>query len=837
MESHLIIGVGRIGEKVLCEMRKRVYEVFADNRQTDVLLDYLSVTFDDYGLNDAEWNCWGEDVRLYPSQKMKTHHAYIPDEFLALIEQRVHGLKAYYGEDNGITIHLFMDIEWLKDSNFLKRLYGLIRPLVERVRSYFYISDLEKSHIYIRDINDLTHEFKEIQAYMFTNQACLFSNRDEMGIPLNEDVVSIEITELLFRYIYERSDRLEWQKSTVDRVGLIFELQKTETGKDIHTCNLITMGLKRLVYPNSKIQWYAEKKVLYAQYLGMIYNQWESGKGYVKSTVDDAYIKSVIRDEINYTHVLDKLYLSLDYLTLQRPIPNYHFESEKMDTYDSYWEQCCDFFLHDIIESGLPRGEWILSFDERMNDIYNHRFRTIGVADYFKSQKHDVYRRAEHIRKHIEHTLLNEWILGKRIAEIPMSFHSIMLYIEVLKDYINSNIYRYCKIRENLSKRRTEEQVDVHKIKDEYDSLGLLSRLVTGKNKFAQYVYSLNSYYTLSTKILALDFSISLQKEIESQLGYLYMNICYINNNHKMLFGDIARKIECFEKSINLVDKNRIQVVEECCDWNEIRNKIEEDILCNEDLQKKIQNGFFSAIREKVNQTHDVSLHRDVDLMLDEVVSFCGVPNIILQDELRKIGLIDKNVIEKIQSQCETDEQIRLYIGRLVEETKCPLYIEDDTPCCLSRISIPQYDDSTHYRERLVRVLKEMYGHSVLIDDTSSCNEIVVIKKNLYNSLEYWQYEIHQHFRSVVFKMAAVAVKIHTTKGIVQQKYNLEGNPIDVVKVDDEEFIVGNNAEETMDILMNSSYTYSKVSELVDVSVFYGNELCEHYKLMSKFQI
>ena len=60
MESHLIIRIGRIGEKVLCEMRKRVYEVFADNRQTDVLLDYLSVTFDDCGLNDAEWNCWGK---------------------------------------------------------------------------------------------------------------------------------------------------------------------------------------------------------------------------------------------------------------------------------------------------------------------------------------------------------------------------------------------------------------------------------------------------------------------------------------------------------------------------------------------------------------------------------------------------------------------------------------------------------------------------------------------------------------------------------------------------------------------------------------------------------
>ena len=837
MESHLIIGLGRIGEKVLCEMRKRVYEVFADNRQTDVLLDYLSVTFDNSELNESEWNCWGEDIRLYRSQRMKAHHAYIPDEFLALIGQRVRELKSYYGEDNKITIHLFMDIEWLKDSDFLKLLYESIWSLVERVMSYSYISDLEKSHIYLRNINDLTHEFKEIQVYMFTSQVCLFSNRDEKGNPLNEDVVSIEIAELLFQYIYERSYRLEWQKSTVDKVGIILKRQKTETGKNIHTCNFMTLGLKRLVYPNNKIKWYAEKKVLYAQYLGLIYNQWELGKGYVKSCVDDGYIKSLIRDEINYTHVLDKLYLSMDYLTLQCPIPNYHYEYEKLDTYDSYWEKCCDFFFHDIIESGVPSEKWILSFDERMNDIYNHCFRTKGVADYFKSQIHDVYRRAEHIRKHIEHTLLNEWVLGKRIAEIPMSFHSIMLYIEVLKDYINSNIYRCCEIRENLSKKRTEEQVDVHKIKDEYDSLGLLRRLVSGKNKFAQYVYSMSLYYTLSTQIAALDFSISLQKEIGNQLAYLYWNICESINHYKCLFDDIEKKIECFEKSINLVDENRIQVVEEYCEWYEIRSKIEKDILYNEDLQKNIQNGFFSEIREKVNQTHDVSLHRDLDQMLDEVVSFCGVPNIILQDELRKIGLIDKNVIEKIQSQCETDEQIRLYVSRLIEEAKCPLYIEDDTPLCLSQISIPQYDDPSHYRERLIRVLKEMFGHSISIDDTNSCNEIIVTKIKLYNSLEYWQYEIHQYFRSVVFKMAAVAVKIHTTKGIVQQKHNLEGNFFNVVKVDDEEFIVGNNAEETMDILMNSSYTYSKVCELIDVSVFYGNELCEHYKLMSKFQI
>lgn len=42
----------------------------------------------------------------FRSQRMKAHHVYIPNEFLALIGQRVRELKSYYGEDNKITIYV-----------------------------------------------------------------------------------------------------------------------------------------------------------------------------------------------------------------------------------------------------------------------------------------------------------------------------------------------------------------------------------------------------------------------------------------------------------------------------------------------------------------------------------------------------------------------------------------------------------------------------------------------------------------------------------------------------------------------------------------------------------
>lgn len=72
MESHLIIGLGGTGGKVIRELRKRIYETFkSNNPEKGLYIDYLYVDTEG-DLNDRRgWDILDQDVLLYDSQKVQ----------------------------------------------------------------------------------------------------------------------------------------------------------------------------------------------------------------------------------------------------------------------------------------------------------------------------------------------------------------------------------------------------------------------------------------------------------------------------------------------------------------------------------------------------------------------------------------------------------------------------------------------------------------------------------------------------------------------------------------------------------------------------------------------
>ena len=738
MESHFIIGIGRISERVLCEMRKRIYEAFADYCQTDILLDYLSVTFDDNELHESEWNCWGEDVRLYQSQRMKVHkirgyEKLFADEFQNRITEHINKLIENSGSYE-LTIHVFVDVE-RNDINILRKLYEWGETLNIKIVSYFYTPEKGNDYIVLGGIYDLFSEFSGLQAYSFS------SNCDATGDFLKEDTIPVEMAEYLFLYIYEKSHWPFWLQRIVYRDVITFIPEKRKVGEDI-PCNFMALGMKRMTYPNNKIKWYAEQKALYAQLLGLVYNQWESGKGYVKSFVDDEYIKIQIRKSIHQPHVLDRLCLSMDYLTLQRPIPNYQHEYENWDTYDSYWQQHGDFFMRDIKERNTPSENWLLIFDEKMTSEYDSHFRGMGVVDYFNEESFHVHSIAKHICNHIERVLFDDWASGCTIEGIPMSLHTMMLYMEAIRNIIQCQIDNSYQTKEMLSQEIIEYQTDIYKIKEEYDSLGFLRRAISGEKGFAYYVHTMSLFYTLSTKITALEFAILLQQSIVNHLNSLHEKISLSLNDLNELLIRSVKAIENFERTDAIVNRNSVQVVEECCDWSEIRYKIEKGVLSNEHLQKEIQTNLLIRIKEEADKIGGSSLFGNMYSVLDTIL-FDELFHPILQDELIDLGLIGRNVLEGILSQCKTDEEIRHFISKVVERVQCLIQFGQSEVRhivtggkqlknihVMNTISVPDYDN----KDRFIRILSEMYGNKMEIVNAYSCDEIVVttIKTNVF---------------------------------------------------------------------------------------------------------
>lgn len=75
MASHLFIGLGGTGGKVLRELRKRVFEEFRSNEPGhDVYVDYIYVDSSDDDLNDRTgWSVLGKSVHLGEAQKVSIH--------------------------------------------------------------------------------------------------------------------------------------------------------------------------------------------------------------------------------------------------------------------------------------------------------------------------------------------------------------------------------------------------------------------------------------------------------------------------------------------------------------------------------------------------------------------------------------------------------------------------------------------------------------------------------------------------------------------------------------------------------------------------------------------
>lgn len=75
MSSHLFIGLGGTGGKVLRELRKRVYEEFnSNNPGHGVFLDYIYLDSSDDDLNDRTgWKVMGTSVHLGEAQKVSIH--------------------------------------------------------------------------------------------------------------------------------------------------------------------------------------------------------------------------------------------------------------------------------------------------------------------------------------------------------------------------------------------------------------------------------------------------------------------------------------------------------------------------------------------------------------------------------------------------------------------------------------------------------------------------------------------------------------------------------------------------------------------------------------------
>ena len=629
------------------------------------------------------------------------------------------------------------------------------------------------------------------RAYLFTDR-----NEDDRVLDKEEKLPSA-VADFLFQRIVASEKTVDTKLQRVieaENAGTAPE--KDESDVNVHARDFMTFGITRIEYPESEVKIYATEKSVESTLTALMYNTWIDRRGFAAQSDEEAGIGLTTEVKLPDTEV--KLWLSYEHLTLQMPIENFA-GTEDWNNYDTYWTNYCSFFANDVLESEEnDRRNWAARFLEILTMEFDSNFRGLGVKGFFKSQKEqkEVKRYASVVCKHIERTIFNEWINGKH-GEKPMSLQKARLYLNALEDSTRERIPKIDALKANLMGLRDQKIDDAKRQKAKLEDVGWFRHLVFDKAKqyFLQYSSDMGEYYALETKIESCDFAKLLLEEVVTRIHSMSKYILLLHNMFKQAAAVAAAEAEGACQTQNEYASQEVQFVDKRFDPNDVRNKVEEELLSDEELQQRILSESLQQFKDIVEKSGKESLFGALyelmggvlqTLSEEERAKAIEKTNVILDfvgnnsrsyivQKMEKAGeedhskkLLGVNILEKIQQECPTDPQLESYIKEMVGKAKSFLQFNNGefgrgqngaTPMHqYVQICLPEYNDPTNFRDKFINLLRGCFAGTIYNEKSIATNykpnQIVIIMLKADFPLRFVQninflYDQYQNMTSV----------------------------------------------------------------------------------------
>ncbi len=596
MSSHLIIGLGGTGGKIIRALRKTIYQEFRSNDPEGVQLGYLYVDSSPemMELDDPNWKILGTSVQLgkdsqlsikasdlssrldnidnYPGIKpwigsreqwndiLRTFSgsavlggqkrrlgrflfACNAAEFVRKLRLQVSYLEQQLSKQVGVTFHVCAGLAGGTGSGSVIDVLAQIRkafpyeasdgtaPDKYRVLLYVLLPDTNplpnwdtgnyhsNGYAALVELNalsvgklephDVSGTGERLKVGHPFNGCYAFTNENEQAVTVN---ISSELPGIVADFLYHkivairsapwdalrRAENGENGDSTPETLPIPGSKEGAREKK------FLTFGIKRIAIPEEEIGEYLTYSFSRQVTLQLLYNNWSPTAGFLGERTHQPFREFVERKE---THAQWKL--SNEHLSLSLGILPEEMSDKKWKPINTDWETVIPHFKTDV-RSG-QKEVWLDELAKLCQKRFEHDYRGLGVANFYKTKKGDTKEEAAEIRRTIDEALFNDWMNG---AE-GRSLHDIGQLLGVL---ITSLEERLKGLPDRVEKIRGNEKEASAKVQEngrEWAKVGILSAALGKLDKLldAQAI-CLQNLYTHRTWIEALGFAQLLLREV-----------------------------------------------------------------------------------------------------------------------------------------------------------------------------------------------------------------------------------------------------------------------------------------------------------------------------------
>lgn len=512
------------------------------------------------------------------------------------------------------------------------------------------------------------------------NGVTLYSNVNDNGLRLDS---LNELPKVVSDYVYARVFLINSQNKSCEDIirGYNFEnmnnfeVEYDELGGELadneeqliaRTKKVNSFGIKRVMYPELRVL----KHITYTTgeniLLQFKYNNWRDEMGFVDEEANKDY-REIYFNEKN----IQKWMLDDDHLTLNKKIlPS---DKDHQDI-DEYWHDKSLGYANDqtVKKANCPLNELDSLLGE---EFFTKQFRGVGVEAFYAGKAKAIQDMAAEIRHNIEHELFELWKAGDvSIVELQKVSKLLIEKVTDIRQHIEDEI------------QKNAEEVDI--INDdckanvaEWSDLNLLERIANkGGRIYARHQTDLADLYSARTRSVALQFAKSLALKTLNAVQNMDNDISAFAEVINKAISETEALISAQQKVNKGIEDMRGAIVEVS----------EEDTMKEFEIELKLDKTEMPAIATQLRQAilpqspftdfghlaTDVSIDniRDAfDIKLSEIVRTKHSEK--AESDKKVLGM---NIITQLQQKLQTEEEIRSFAYKIVQQSGVYLKLNND---------------------------------------------------------------------------------------------------------------------------------------------------------------
>lgn len=454
----------------------------------------------------------------------------------------------------------------------------------------------------------------------------------------------------------------------------MFESEYDELADDLadrelpiaRTKKVNSFGIKRVMYPEMRVLKHITYTTAQDVLLQFKYNNWREELGFVNEEANKDYREAYLNERNIQRWMLDD-----DHLTLNKKIlPN---DKEHQDI-DEYWHDKSLGYANDqsVKKAGCPLNELDSLLGE---EFFAKQFRGVGVNTYYADKAKAIPEMAKEIRRNIEHELFELWKTGDvSIVELQRVSKLLIEKVTDIRQHIEEEI------------QKNEEEVDAISADcnanvSEWTNLSLLERAVNKGNRiYARHQTDLADLYAARTRTIALQFAKSLALKTLNQVQNMDADISAFAEVINKAITETETLISAQQKTNKGIEDMRGAIVE--VSEEETMQEFETELK----LDKTEMPAIASLIRQAIlpqspftnfgELSNSISIDdiRDAfDIKLTEIVR--AKHNERADADKKVLGM---NIITQLQQKLPTEEDIRSFAFKIVQQSGVYLQLNND---------------------------------------------------------------------------------------------------------------------------------------------------------------